>query len=114
MPISAVTTREIEHPEIPYDKLRFSLSVSSYITGDGLLRASAQIQLFPARILPPLVDGGESRWEDDPTRDAVIVGISDLDQFCLDLAMEGHTMMASSMVAVVAAVNDYNQFKQVV
>lgn len=107
MPISAVTPRAIESPEIPYDKVRYGLQISSYIDPrTRQLRASGTLTIQRARVLPPTEGSTTERWEDDPQTPPVTVPVSDW----FDLAAKNKTI-GKAMLALNEALAAYNTEK---
>jgi hypothetical protein len=107
MAISAVTSKPVEHPEIPYDKVRYDLSITTRIGPDGELQAGANLTLRAARVLPPAAGKTTERWQDDNTRRAKTHVINDL--FSYAATVPEVAAAIGALNAAVAAVNAHER-----
>jgi hypothetical protein len=103
MAISAVTSKPVEHPEIPYDKVRYDLNITTRIGPDGELQAGANLTLRAARVLPPAAGKTTERWQDDNTRRPKMTIINDLFSYAKTVPEVAEAIAAIN--AAVAAVN---------
>ena len=108
MPLSAITARAVESPDIPYNNLRYNVQISTSIDPAGNLHASGSITYIACRVLPPATGQTTSQWEDDPGRKPVVRPIADL----FALAAQIPEVQAATD-ALNTAVDKYNQLNNI-
>jgi hypothetical protein len=109
MPLSAITARTVESPDIPYNNLRYNVQITTSIDPAGNLHASGSITFIACRVLPPATGQTASRWEDDPGRKPVVKSIADV----FALAAQIPEVQAATD-ALNAAVAQYNQINNII
>lgn len=112
MAINAVVSKTLEQPEVPFDKVRYRIVVNTDIGPDGKLKVSADIMLWPCRVL----DYGlpTERWQDDPQRSKKVRQITDVFAFAAARAAAGDPSLAVAIGAINAAIDAINQAEQLV
>jgi hypothetical protein len=110
MPISTVVSHQVDHPDVPFDKLRYRLVIDTVIDPAGKLKASCHVRLTPCRVLD--ADTPTETWQDDPGRRPVDKSYQDLFKAAEELAAGGNLKLAAAIQAVNEAVADINQREQ--
>lgn len=115
MPIQAITPRAIDHPDVPFDTLTYSVEIVTEIV-DGNLRCFARLRLRRARKVTETVTNAETgetstveRWEADKEFPEVMRDLPDVFAACAE-----YPAMGAAMAYLNAAVDEFNRKNQLV